>query len=670
MSGLTLEFAYDLADPFFNPKKRVFVGYLISALLLAICVQIYATRTSFTQALSILFSKKLWLSLSARADYKIMVINQALMIGVGPRLISKLAIATLIFESLHIWFDGRTILAPNASGWQITIYFTVFLFLIDDGTKYIVHRALHRFKFLWAFHKIHHTAEVLTPLTVYRTHPIEMIIFSLRSIIVQGVTIAFFLYFFGARAEIVTILGANIFLFIFNLAGSNLRHSHVWISYGRFLEQFLISPAQHQIHHSINPLHFDRNFGAVLAIWDWIGGSLEIAQSEQSIQFGNDPDNKNAHSLRILYISPFTEIFRPLTNLRIRDLLEMSQNSLNKPRKCILTGILTFIFALVVLTRPSISAELNIYSHRQPFLINPFIDAYKKETGTKVNIVFASKGLAQRLQAEGSRSPADVILTVDIARLHVYADKNLLSETNSPVLERNIPPHLRDQQNRWFAFSKRARIIVAAKRAEDTNEISHYEDLTKAKWRGRICARPGSHVYNRALIASVINASGSEAAQKWAQGIVNNLARRPQGNDRAQVKAIFEGQCDIAIINNYYFGKLKHAKNADQREWANSVRLIFPNQKDRGTHVNISGGGIAKYSKNKAEARRFLEFLTSKTAQNLYGSVNFEYPVNPRVAVSEELSSWGGNFIEDRMPIARIAELAPEAQKIIDRVGW
>ena len=180
MSGLTLEFAYDLADPFFNPKKRVFVGYLISALLIAIGVQIYATRTSFTRAHSILFSKKLWLSLSARADYKIMVINQALMIGVGPRLISKLALATVIFESLHIWFDGRTILAPNASGWQITIYFTVFLFLIDDGTKYVVHRALHRFKFLWAFHKIHHTAEVLTPLTVYRTHPIEMIIFSLR----------------------------------------------------------------------------------------------------------------------------------------------------------------------------------------------------------------------------------------------------------------------------------------------------------------------------------------------------------------------------------------------------------------------------------------------------------------------------------------------------------
>ena len=197
MDGLTLEIFYNLADPFLNPKNRIFIGYLLSALLLAIGVQIYVTKLSCIQALSNFISKKLWLSLSAKADYKIMVINQVLLLGAGPRLISKLALATVIFESLHIWFDGRTILVPKAPGWVITIYFTVFLFLIDDATKYAVHRMLHRLKFLWAFHKIHHTAEVLTPLTVYRTHPVEMIIFSLRSIVVQSVTIALFLYFFG-----------------------------------------------------------------------------------------------------------------------------------------------------------------------------------------------------------------------------------------------------------------------------------------------------------------------------------------------------------------------------------------------------------------------------------------------------------------------------------------
>jgi iron(III) transport system substrate-binding protein len=331
-------------------------------------------------------------------------------------------------------------------------------------------------------------------------------------------------------------------------------------------------------------------------------------------------------------------------------------------------GMLVF---LAILAQPNMATagELNIYSHRQPFLIQPFIEAYQKQTGTNINTVYASKGLAQRLQAEGKRSPADVILTVDIARLHVYADKNLLAQVDSKILRENVPVHLRDSENRWFAFSKRARVIVVSKRATDAHSIKRYEDLANAKWKDRICARPGSHVYNRALVASIINASGEKVAENWAKGVYNNLGRRPQGNDRAQVKAIFEGVCDIAIINNYYFGKLKHSDKPEHQKWAAAVQLIFPNQGDRGTHVNISGGGVAKHSKNKDEAVRFLEFLTSKTAQDLYGAVNFEYPVNPKVPVSVELQSWGV-FLEDKMPIARIAELAPKAQRIVDRVGW
>ncbi|MEC7538758.1 MAG: extracellular solute-binding protein, partial [Pseudomonadota bacterium] len=229
--------------------------------------------------------------------------------------------------------------------------------------------------------------------------------------------------------------------------------------------------------------------------------------------------------------------------------------------------------------------------------------------------------------------------------------------------------HLRDAGDRWFAFSKRARVVAVSKKAKDAKSIKRYEELSDPKWQGRICSRPGSHVYNRALVASIIYTAGIESAQTWAQGVFDNLARRPQGNDRAQVKAVYEGVCDIAIINNYYFGKLKHSDKPDQRNWAASVDLIFPNQEDRGTHVNISGGGVAKHSKNKAEAVRFLEFLTSKAAQDLYGSINYEYPVNPAVDTPKELRSWG-TFNEDQMPIARIAELAPEAQKVIDRVGW
>ena len=348
----------------------------------------------------------------------------------------------------------------------------------------------------------------------------------------------------------------------------------------------------------------------------------------------------------------------------------MTRSIVPANRWTMVSGVLALAAVLLSATAAVADNELNIYSHRQPFLIKPFLDAYEKETRTRVNVVYASKGLAQRLQAEGTRSPADVILTVDIARLHVYADKNLLAPVESDVLRKTVPEHLRDPGGRWFAFSKRTRVVVVSKQAKDTAAVQRYEDLAHPKWKGRICSRPGSHVYNRALIASMINAVGVEKTEDWAQGVVDNLARRPQGNDRAQVKAIYEGECDIAIINNYYFGKLKHAKKEEQRDWAKAVRLVFPNQKGRGTHVNISGGGIAIHSKNKAEAQRFLEFLTSKAAQDLYAAVNYEYPVNPNVPLSEELASWGGAFIEDRMPIARIAELAPQAQRVIDRVGW
>lgn len=341
--------------------------------------------------------------------------------------------------------------------------------------------------------------------------------------------------------------------------------------------------------------------------------------------------------------------------------------SVSSTRRAAVVGLLIALGTMPVSALHA--GELNIYSHRQPFLIKTFLDAYTKATGTKINVVYASKGLAQRLQAEGARSPADLVLTVDISRLSVYADKDLLAVTSSDVLNRNIPAYLRGPKGRWYAFSKRARVIAVAKRAGDLATLKRYEDLADPKFEGRICSRPGSHVYNRALVASVIQASSVKAATTWAAGVIKNLARRPQGNDRAQVKAVFEGVCDIAIINNYYYGKLKHSNKPAQRKWAEAVRLIFPNQGDRGTHVNISGGGVAKHSKNKAEAVRFLEFLTSKQAQDLYASINFEYPVNPRVPVSQELRSWG-EFKEDQAAISRIAELAPDAQKVIDRVGW
>ena len=347
---------------------------------------------------------------------------------------------------------------------------------------------------------------------------------------------------------------------------------------------------------------------------------------------------------------------------------------IKKVRSCVktvwkitkLSSAFVFVFSTHV-----IASELNIYSHRQPFLINPFLEAFTKKTGVKTNVVYSTKGLAQRLKAEGKNSPADVILTVDIGRLQVYADMKLLAEINSKKLSENIPSHLRSNDNTWVSLSKRSRIIVVSKNRVKPLSISRIEDLASPKWKGKICSRPGSHVYNRALMASMIAAHGVEDATKWAKGLVANLARRPQGNDRAQVKAIYEGQCDIAIINNYYYGKLKYSDDKKQRSWAEELSLIFPNQgvNDRGAHINISGGGVAKFSKNKDNAIKLLEFLSEETSQQLYGEINFEYPVNPRVLPNQILLDWG-IFREDQLPILTIAELSQQSQKIIDKVGW
>ena len=329
------------------------------------------------------------------------------------------------------------------------------------------------------------------------------------------------------------------------------------------------------------------------------------------------------------------------------------------------------ISIITLFTNNIFAKEINIYSHRQPFLINPFLELFTEETGIKTNVVYSKKGLAQRLKAEGENSPADVILTVDIGRLYVYDDLDLLAPLDSKQLIINIPDYLRSPNNTWFGLSKRSRVIVVNKNKISEGDITRIEDLADPEWKGKICSRPGSHVYNRGIMSSVLAALGQVEAENWAKGMVANFAKRPQGNDRAQVKAIYEGECDLALINNYYFGKLKFSEDLEQRKWSESVRLVFPNQGDgdRGAHVNISGGGVAKFSKNKKEAQKLLEFLTSEKAQKLYGEINFEYPANLQIEPSNELKSWG-NFREDTLAIIKIAELAPEAQKIIDRVGW
>ena len=654
-------------ENFLDPSKRICLLYLGSALAISLIWLLVVERRTVRDAIENCFSRQIWWSLTAKQDYLLFFLNKLFSVFIANAWLSSTIATFAVFEWLHTVIPFRP--SSDLSPAVVMTLFTLGLFIFDDVTKYIVHWMLHNIPCLWAFHKVHHSAVSLTPLTIFRTHPIEIVIFSLRSIAVRAILIASFIFVFGEGVDLITVLGVNVGLFIFHLLGSNLRHSHVYISYWAWLEKWLISPAQHQLHHSADPIHHGNNLGITLAVWDRLCGTLLIAPKNLSLSFGFEgEEQKRVATLRYVYLGSFLESLSGVSNFISRGRLIM----LKKQKRNLVFSFL-FLGILIGLFAPSISfanqGSINIYSHRQPFLIQPFLDAFTAKTGIKTNVLYSKKGLAARIQAEGKNTPADVVLTVDIARMMSYQRKNVLATIDSKILEKNVPKHLRSSDSTWFALSKRARVVAISKERVTESEIRRIEDLTSVKWKGRICSRPGSHVYNRSLLASIIAANGADDATKWAKGLVSNLARRPQGNDRAQIKAIHSGECDVALVNHYYYGKLLFSKVPSQRSWANSVNLIFTNQNDRGNHVNISGGGVAKYSKNKLNAIRLLEFLTEETAQRLYGEINFEYPVNPAVKLGKELAKWG-SFKEDKISIERIASLAREAQKIIDRTGW
>jgi iron(III) transport system substrate-binding protein len=311
--------------------------------------------------------------------------------------------------------------------------------------------------------------------------------------------------------------------------------------------------------------------------------------------------------------------------------------------------------------------EVNVYSYRQPFLIKPMFDAFTRKTGIEVNTVFAKKGLVERLKSEGANSPADLIFTVDIGRLSSAMSAGLTQPVDNALLAEKIPESFRDPDGNWFGLTTRARIIVTSKDRVKPGEITTYADLASPAMKGRVCTRSGSHVYMIALIASVIANDGEEAARTWLSGVKHNLARKPQGNDRAQVKAIKEGECDVAVINSYYMGEM--VSDEEQSAWADAVNIVFPNQSDRGTHMNISGMSLTVASPNKDNAIKLMEFLADDQAQRMYAEQNFEYPVNPKVGWSGLLESWGGFHMDDT-PLADIAVHRVTAAKMVNEIGY
>lgn len=327
-------------------------------------------------------------------------------------------------------------------------------------------------------------------------------------------------------------------------------------------------------------------------------------------------------------------------------------------------------FAIAALAGLGASAQaeetVNVYSYREPGLIDPILKRFTAETGIKVNVVYSKDGLIERMVAEGRNSPADLLITPESGLLIRAEAEGVTQALKSKVLDDAIDAKLRDPEGHWFALTRRARVVYASKDRVKQDAIT-YEELADPKWKGKICIRSGQHTYNIALIASMIAHAGEEKAEKWLIGLRDNLARKPAGGDREGVRDVQAGLCDLAIGNTYYMAAM--LKNPEQKPWADAVKMLFPNANERGTHVNISGAALAANAPHRDNAVKLLEFMVTPEAQEIYAEADGEYPVIANAKTSELVKSWG-ELKPDSIPLSEIAKLRKKASELVDKVRF
>ena len=333
-----------------------------------------------------------------------------------------------------------------------------------------------------------------------------------------------------------------------------------------------------------------------------------------------------------------------------------------------------FTLGLAFQTAPALAKDdvVNIYSARKEALILPLLEKFQAETGIDFKLVTGkADGLLKRLEIEGKMSPADVFITVDAGRLARAKAAGVLQPTRNEILEKTVPEHMRDRDHYWYGVSQRARTIIYNKDKVKPEELSTYEALTDAKWKGRLCVRSSGNIYNQSLVASMLATQGVAATEAWARGLVANFARPPAGGDTDQLKAVAAGQCDIALVNTYYLGRLQNSKKQRDRFIAERLGLHWANQgeNDRGVHVNVSGVGVTKHARNVNAARRLMEFMVRPESQAWYAEVNNEFPVVPGAPVSDVLESWGA-FKADTVNLTKLGEHNAAAVRLMDRAGW
>ena len=335
--------------------------------------------------------------------------------------------------------------------------------------------------------------------------------------------------------------------------------------------------------------------------------------------------------------------------------------------------LLPTLLGLAVAASPAFAQDkvLNLYTARHYQTDEALYTNFTKATGIKINRIEGQEDpLLERIKSEGAASPADVFITVDIGRLARAQQAGIFAPVKSAVLESRIPANLRDPNGEWFGFSARARVIVYNKDAVKPGEIKDYEDLADPRWKGKVCIRSSNHVYNLSLVSSLIAHDGEAATEKWARGLVANLARDPKGGDTDQLKAVAAGECALAVSNTYYFVRLLKSSKPEDKAVAEKLAVVWPNQGNRGTHLNISGGGMLKTAPNKEAAVKFLEYLASDEAQAYFANGNNEWPVVKSVKIDNPALASLGDFKGDAIALAEIGKHQPTAQKIADRVGF
>jgi iron(III) transport system substrate-binding protein len=351
-------------------------------------------------------------------------------------------------------------------------------------------------------------------------------------------------------------------------------------------------------------------------------------------------------------------------------MINFAPNYMNMINKIGISILMALTFVSFMACNGQEEEIVNVYTHRHYEADQQLFDRFTEETGIKVNVVSASADeLIQKLELEGAGSPADVLITVDAGRLHRAEEKDLLQVVNSDILKENIPAKYNSPNNKWFGLTYRARILAYSKERVDPSELSTYEDLADERWKGRILTRSSENIYNQSLLASMLEAHGEEQTSEWASRVLANMARSPKGNDRDQVKAVASGEGDVAIVNTYYIGIMLNDANVEERRAAEQVGIYFPNQADRGTHINISGAGVTKHAPNRENAIKLLEFLSGQEAQSVLANINYEYPVNPAVEPAPLLKNWG-DFRSDDINLYKLGEKNKEAVMIFDQVGW